>query len=67
MADETLLTAARRIVRFVRIDDAHGGLLSNDTVRALDTLDKQVRLEDARQKTLTLVANHGERTDADRR
>lgn len=44
MAEETLLTASRRVVRFIRIDDAHGGLLSNETVRAVDTLDKQVRL-----------------------
>ncbi|WP_157085449.1 hypothetical protein [Methylobacterium sp. Leaf99] len=43
MADETLLTAARRVVRFIRIDEAHGGLLSNETVQAVDTLDKQVR------------------------
>ena len=34
MSDETLFTAARRLVRFVRIDEADGGLLSNDTVRA---------------------------------
>jgi len=44
MAEETLLTASRRLVRFLRIDDAHGGLLSNETVRAADTLDRQVRL-----------------------
>ena len=31
MSEETLLTAARRVVRFVRVDDvAHGGLLSRD-------------------------------------
>lgn len=52
MAEETLLTAARRVVRFIRIDDAHGGLLSNETVRAVDTLDKQVRLADVEAKAL---------------
>lgn len=50
VADETLLTAARRVVRFIRIDDAHGGLLSNDTVQAVDTLDKQVRLAAAAEE-----------------
>ena len=43
MSAETLLTAARRVVRFVRGDDAaHGGLLSLDTIRAAETLDRQV-------------------------
>lgn len=50
MAEETLLTAARRVVRFLRIDEVHGVLLNNETVRAADTLDKQVRLADAREK-----------------
>lgn len=50
MAEETLLTAARRVVRFLRIDEVHGGLLNNETVRAADTLDKQVRLAEAREK-----------------
>jgi hypothetical protein len=45
MSEETLLTAARRVVRFVRIDETHGGLLSLDTVKAIETLDKQVRRE----------------------
>jgi hypothetical protein len=44
MSEETLETAARRIIRFVRIDDAaHGGLLSRDTIRAADTLEQELR------------------------
>lgn len=49
MSEESLLTAARRVCRFVRIDDAHGGLLSNETVQTVDTLDRQVRLATARE------------------
>jgi hypothetical protein len=42
---ETLETAARRVIRFIRIDDnMHGGLLSRDSITAVDTLDKQLRL-----------------------
>jgi hypothetical protein len=44
MSEETLETAARRIIRFIRIDDAaHGGLLSRDTIRAADTLEQELR------------------------
>jgi hypothetical protein len=51
MAEETLETAARRLVRFVRIDDhQHGGLLSRDTLIASDTLDKQVKKVEAERK-----------------
>jgi hypothetical protein len=50
MADETLLTAARRVVRFHRIDESHGGLQSIDTLKAIETLDKQVREEETRVK-----------------
>lgn len=40
---ETLETAARRIIRFIRSDDAaHGGLLSKDTIVAADTLEKEL-------------------------
>lgn len=48
--EETLLTAARRAVRFFNIDQAHGGLLSRDTEMAMHTLDKEVQKETARQK-----------------
>src|SRR3712207_426179 len=32
MAEETLLSAARRALRFFRIDEAHGGLTSTETL-----------------------------------
>jgi hypothetical protein len=51
MSEETLLTAARRIVRFIRIDDEHdGGLLSQNTIRENETLARMVELEDQKQK-----------------
>lgn len=43
MAEETLITAARRVLRFIRIDEAHGGFIQTDTSKALDTLEKQLR------------------------
>jgi hypothetical protein len=42
VSDETLLTAARRVVRFTNIDQAHGDLVSIDTLMALNTLALQV-------------------------
>lgn len=43
MSNETLHTAARRIVRFIRGDDhAHGGLLSVQTIKANEILARQV-------------------------
>ncbi len=50
MAEETLLSAARRALRFFRIDEAHGGLTSTDTLIAMDTLDKEIRKETERLK-----------------
>ena len=50
MAEETLLSAARRALRFFRINEAHGGLTSTDTLIAMDTLDKEIRKEADRQK-----------------
>lgn len=45
MSEETLLTAARRVVRFFKIDETRGGgLISTETVKAIDTLNMQVRL-----------------------
>ena len=50
MADETLFTAARRVLRFVRIDLEHGGLISRDTLAALDTLEREIAAEAPRDK-----------------
>lgn len=49
--DETILTAARRIVRMVRVDDqAHGGLLSIQTIQAANLLEQQITIEEAKAK-----------------
>jgi len=50
MAEETLLSAARRALRFFRIDESHGGLTSQDTLIAMDTLGLQIEKETERQK-----------------
>jgi len=50
MSEETLLSAARRALRFFRIDEAHGGLTSQDTLIAMDTLALQVEKESDREK-----------------
>lgn len=50
MAEETLLSAARRAVRFFRIDEAHGGLTSTPTLVAMDTLALQVEKATKREK-----------------
>lgn len=50
MSEETLLSAARRLARFCRIDERHGGLMSIETLKALHTLDIQIQKADARAK-----------------
>jgi hypothetical protein len=45
MADETLLTAARRVVRFFNIDMNAGGIVTPQTQHAVETLDRMVRKE----------------------
>ncbi len=45
---ETLLSAARRVVRFFNIDMSHGGLTSVETQQAIETLDIQVSREQTR-------------------
>lgn len=50
MSDETLLSAARRVVRFFNIDMNKGGLMTVETQSAIEQLDAQVRLEEFRQK-----------------
>lgn len=55
MSEETLLTAARRLVRFLMIDNqSGGGLISIETTQAGETLDKMVRLEDAKARQQNL-------------
>lgn len=48
--EETLLSAARRVVRFFSIDMNKGGLITDETQAAIDLLDKMVRLETEREK-----------------
>lgn len=43
MSEETLLTAARRVVRFFNIDMNKGALITSETEIAMLTLDKQVQ------------------------
>jgi hypothetical protein len=50
MADETLLTAARRFVRFFDIDMSHGGIVSTDTQYARDLLSREIEREAKREK-----------------
>ena len=51
MSEETLYTAARRIVRFIRVDDErNGGLLSTETIQANETLARMVEDEERRLK-----------------
>jgi hypothetical protein len=57
VSEETLLTAARRVVRFFNIDQQHGGLVSIDTLRAVETLDVQVSREAERLKAVQATAS----------
>ena len=51
MAEETLIHAARRVLRFMRIDDVNGGgLLSIETIKAGSLLDRAIVREEAKQK-----------------
>lgn len=53
LSDDNLLTAARRLVRFIRVDDQHdGGLLSRQTIQANEMLSRHVEAEEKRLKAL---------------
>lgn len=45
MSEETLLSAARRVVRYFNIDMNKGGLITEETQQSVETLDKMVRAE----------------------
>lgn len=47
---ETLLHAAERLLRFIRIDDNHGGLLSVETVKACVPLEQAIVREKRKHK-----------------
>lgn len=55
MPDETLLTAARRVVRDFNIDMNKGGLITEDTQKSVETLDKMVRQVDANNAAYRVV------------
>lgn len=50
MAEETLLTAARRVVRFLDIDLCKGGLITTETEIALNALRREMERVALREK-----------------
>ncbi|HEV7258962.1 MAG TPA: hypothetical protein VGN82_14370 [Bosea sp. (in: a-proteobacteria)] len=53
MSEETLHTAARRVMRNLRIDETKGGgMLSIETLHSMSILDIQIEKENARQKLI---------------
>lgn len=51
LEEDNLLTAARRIVRFIMVDDqSGGGLLSKETLIACNTLARHVEMETRKTK-----------------
>lgn len=44
MSQETLLTAARRVVNYFNIDMNKGGIIMVETQKAVETLDRMVRV-----------------------
>lgn len=57
MAEETLLSAARRAVRDFNIDMNKGGIITVETQHSMHTLEQQIELEVARQKRLQGIEN----------
>lgn len=47
MGAESLLTAARRLVRFFRVDMAAGGLVVDETLEALRTVQREIEHAEA--------------------
>lgn len=57
--EETLYTAARRVLRNIRSDDsAHGGLISIDTLRSAETLAKQLDIHHAKTQPTPVIPVH---------
>ena len=52
MSEETLLSASRRVLRFLDIDLNKGGFVTVETEAALDTLRIQIYRETKRQKAV---------------
>ena len=56
MSNETLHTAARRVLNYINIDLNKGGLITEDTQKALSTLEKMVNRASPRPGQLILAA-----------
>lgn len=53
MSEETLHSAARRVMRNLRIDETKGGgMLSIETLHSMSILDIQIEKENERQKLI---------------
>lgn len=53
MSEETLHSAARRVMRNLRIDETKGGgMLSIETLHSMSILDIQIQKENERQKLI---------------
>lgn len=53
MSEETLHSAARRVMRNLRIDETKGGgMLSIETLHSMSILDIQISKENERQKLI---------------
>ena len=48
LSDDSLFTAARRVRNSIRVDEAQGGLLSLDTIKANEHLTKWLEAEEKR-------------------
>lgn len=63
--EDNLLHSARRVVRFFRIDDErHGGLITRDTIHAVNTLAKMIEREEKRIKDSEGSHEYGSQTQA---
>ena len=60
MGKETLLSAARRVSRFINIDMQHGGLVQESTEIALLTLGREVERAAGHEKRARDIAALGD-------
>ena len=52
MSEETLFTAARRLMRELRICEVHGGLMNIPALQAMNTVEIQLDKDRIKQKML---------------
>lgn len=66
MSEETLHTAARRVMRNLRIDETKGGgMLSIETLHSMSTLDIQIEKENERMRQVRAQAAAAPQPPAD--